>query len=797
MVRVLNCSSVYGAFVVQTLRPLAGALASGCLALLLAAPAQAQSDSTAAGSRDGGLQEVVVTARKQAERLQEVPLAVTAFSGEQLEERRIENLQDIAQQTPGLVYQDLNGSLSVPVIRGLAQTNILGSDNNVAVFFNGIYLANSRVLDIGMIDLARVEIVKGPQSALYGQNSFAGAVNYITREAPAEFGAQGAVSIGSDDLREISFTVGGPLGERFRATLSAFKREFDGTFENQGATNNNLQGYDNKGLSIDVNAAITDAFSARLFGYYTKTDSEQVAQYLVAYNCGRANAAGAPSFYCGAIPEDRPFSISPEARGRQGENKIAALEFAYQFNEQWSLRTQSALVKTESDFLLDFDFTAGGVPFPVGIGPVPMGVTRTVLAQTWLGQGLSEWEDQSHELRVSFDGDRFDASAGLYYYDSDRRNGSSGAVDSSALAPGEVFFGFLPRLFATSNPLGAPIPSNLTFDTVKSTAAFAKVEWNLSDALRLTAELRTAKDKKGIRRVLGNAFPVTVNPTQSAEFDYTTPRVTLDWRLSPDVLIYGLYAEGARAGGFNANATRLDEQSFGPEDNATWEIGAKTEWFDRRLRVNVAGYYVDWTDLQIASRSQDPANIFSVVRNTGSAVSSGFEVETAARLTDSITFGLNYAYMNPRFKAGSVDLGLSSICGIDLSLCRKNALGQPDVGGLQLGRTINDQWSAFLDFNAPANSAGWNWFGGATWSLQGKQPLTANGTAYLDGYSVLNAHVGVRNERYEVSAWAKNLTDETYLVGASNQPRFHTGATYDTTFGNGRTIGLTGRVRFD
>jgi len=799
----------------------------GCLIGAGAGTAQAQTESSAAPAR--GLEEITVTARRREESLQQVPLAITAFSAEQLEASRIDGLQDIAQRTPGLIYQDINGGLSLPVIRGLAQTNILTSDNNVGFFLNGVYLANSRALDLGLIDLERVEIVKGPQSALYGQNSFAGAINYVTKRAPDEFRATARATLGSDDIREFSGSIGGAISDTFRANAAIYWKEFDGTFKNELDPGNNLQGSQSKGAAVDLEFKPTEAFSARLWGYFTDTESEQVAQYLVPNNCGRS-AFGTPTYYCGALPTNGLFYISPGATGRNASNQIIALEFDYAINDAWSIKTQSAKFDSDSDFYLDFDYSQNGVPFGVTNLPLPAFpaqpmATRTVLTQTYLGQGLSEWDEQSHEVRLGYESGPITSYVGLYYYDSDRQSGSNGAVDSSALVAGEVFTSGVARIFATTNPVGAPIPSNASVDTVTTKGVFGKLEWRVSDRWRITGEVRRAEDEKSINRLRNFAAPVS--PTspiffQSATFEYTTPRLTVDWQPTQDLLVYALYAEGARAGGFNTVVTRPDEATFGPEESKNYEFGIKTTLFDRRIRANLATYYVDWSDLQIASRSQDPNNIFNVTRNTGNAIASGFELETAARVNDYVQIGLNYAFMNPRFAAGSTDLGLSGgdagtvvggvfvpnataftsgPCGVDSSICRRlpatggRVVGPADVGGSQLGRTINDQWSAFVDVEAPLTDQ-WRWFLNADWSLQGQQPLAANLTAYLDKYSVVNARVGAKNDRYEVALWARNLADEDYLTAASNQPRFHTGSTFDVTFGQGRTVGITGKVNF-
>lgn len=768
-----------------------------------AAPARGQ-EQGGRGAQSAGLEEIVVTARKQEETLQSVPLSITAFTADQIERQRIEGIADIAQFTPGLVYQDINSNLSIPVIRGLAQTNILGSDNNVAMFLNGIYLSNNRTLDIGMIDLQRVEVIKGPQSALYGQNSFAGAINYVTaRPTDTPQGELGG-TMGGDELYEVRGVVSGPIAGSLAGRASVNWRSFDGTFRNQ-ADGRPLQGYETLGATADLTWEPTDWFSGRVFGYYVDAQNEVPAQYLVPNNCGQT-AFGTPSYYCGVLPTGGAFDLTTAGTfGRQAESQIASLDLQFRLSETWSISSITAFVRTESESLLDFDFTSTGVPFPViNLGT---GATRLQLANTYLGQGGTRYEDLSQELRLNFGGQRIQGAVGVYWYDSDRRDTSVGSVDARGLATGEVFGSPAPpgfplpfrptiaTIFASTDPTGAPVLSNLSFDDIETRAAFGRIEGEVLERLRLSAEVRYAEDRKEIERVTSFAAPVTVNPDQSAKFDYVTPRFTADYQWTPDLLLYASFARGVRTGGFNARATRLDEQAFEPERNTTYELGVKSQWLDRRLTFNLATYYIDWTDLQIASRSQDPANIFSIVRNTGDAISSGLEVEIRAALTRGLAAGLGYSYTNPRFKQGAQDLGLAAFCpsSIDPATCPPGF--EVDVGGKQLGRTINDQYNAFVQYegNLPT---GWRWYGRADWAHLGSTPMQANNLQFLDSYDVVNARLGIAAGRFEVALWAKNLFDEDYLTAASAQPRFHTGAIADVTFAYGRTYGVTATAFF-
>ncbi|MCS6948427.1 MAG: TonB-dependent receptor plug domain-containing protein, partial [Steroidobacteraceae bacterium] len=165
------------------------------------APTSAQQPQQQSPTAEGGLEEVVVTARKREESLQEVPLVVNALTAEQIERSSIQNLTDIALRTPGLNYEGYAsaGQAGAAVIRGLAPTQLTNRIPNVAVFYDGVYLQNQALQDIGVFDIERVEVLKGPQSALYGRNAFAGAINYIPRKPSADWKAELGVTVGSDD----------------------------------------------------------------------------------------------------------------------------------------------------------------------------------------------------------------------------------------------------------------------------------------------------------------------------------------------------------------------------------------------------------------------------------------------------------------------------------------------------------------------------------------------------------------------------------------------------------------------
>lgn len=754
------------------------------LALLSSMPSAAQDSSGARSLRE----EVLVTARKVEESLQTVPVSVTAFTEESIRRQRIESIADVALYTPGLVYQDINGTLSLPVIRGLAQTNI-ATDNNVGMFLNGIYLSNNRTLDIGLVALERIEVIKGPQSALYGQNSFAGAINYITAKPTENFEADIRADLGTDELRDFNGNISGPLSDSVGYQVSVAYKEFDGTFKNQNPeSSGNLQGYESTGISGTLDFAPSDRFSARVFGYYVDLENDIAAQYLVPNNCG-VSTFGTSTTYCGELPTDGTFDLNEGVFGRQAENTIVSLDLNYEFAENWWIRSVTAQVESESASYFDFDYTSSGVPF--GIVDVVSGEPGVALINTYLGQGQTETSDFSQELRIEFTSDRLELMVGGFYYDSDRSDASIGAVDTSPLGPTQRLTSFLGFLFGTNDPIGAPVDSNESEETVETMALFGRVGWQATDKLRLSAELRWAEEDKTINRILNFTNPVTVNAQQDANFDSVTPRITADYQLTDDILLYGVYAQGVRSGGFNARSTIPSEDFYDQEENDTFELGIKSQWLDQRLTLNAAIYQIDWSDLQIASLSEDPANIFAIIRNTGEAESTGFELEASFLITDNFLIGGTYGYSDPEFSSGAIDLGLTGPCGVDSSICPNGT----NVGGQQLGRTVKNMWSAYVSANGQL-TAGWDWFARADAAYKDDQPINGINAGFLGEYTLVNARVGVENDRFEVALWSKNLTDEEYLTASSAQPRFHVGATNDVTFGYGRIVGLSAMMRF-
>lgn len=746
------------------------------------------------------VEEIVVTSRKREENLQTVPLAITAFSAETLERAAITSLSDVAHATPGLTFVQFGeGRLALPVVRGL--TPVAMGENNVPVFLDGIFLSNRNTLDLEMLDLERIEVVKGPQSALYGQNAFAGAINYVTKKPGDEFEAYLQGGVGAHEYYQAKGAVSGPLfKDKLFARLAVGVRNHDGTFENAAEQDNRVQGRRNIAASGTFLAPLTDDLEATLSIYYNDFEYDPDARFILENQCGN-NGFGGFTHFCGELSSRDPVDLSPEGEGNNGNTLIAGLKLEYELTDEITITSITAYSDTENQQFQDFDFTSGGVPF-TALNAMT-GMSRTVLSNAWIGQGDGGNEDIAQELRISYRGERFQAIAGGYYIHTKQDVMTTGGVDSSVLNPGEMFIGFIPALFGTPDPKNQGILSTVNFNVTETNAAFGQFDFDITESLRFSAGVRFTDEYKSVNSVLSFTRPGT--GFRSDRFKFWTPQFSLDYMLTDDAMVYASVARGARSGGFNANfaADVPEEATFEPETNWTYEVGAKSTWFDGRLTVNASAFLVDWSNLQIQSQSASElaTTIFSVTRNTGNAQSKGFEVAASAALSENFNFGLGYSLADATFDDGSIDLGNRFICGVDASICTLTELpgigaAVPDVSGNRIPRSSKHTFAGNSTITFPL-AGDWSVYLRGDVFYRSRLFSTSQNLQWAPGFWMVNARLAVENEQYELALWAENLFDEEWVANTTTQPRFHSFARLtDVVPGDGRIWGVTATARF-
>ena len=734
----------------------------------IVADAQAQSGDDTEANEVRAFDKIVVTARKREEGLQDVPLSVSTLGSQDIERGGIDSLEDVANFTPGLTYQEFNGGgLGSPVIRGLSQTDIGSFDNNVGMFLDGVFLSAKANLDISLFDIERVEVTRGPQSALYGNNSFSGAVNYVTK-APSEDMQRASFTIGSDERYEASASLGGEIVEDvLSGRVSLGYSEFDGTIENE-YTSENLGGYDEKtAISGSLLWTPTDAFEATLFAYSGEEQIDGSAAFMEVNNCGGPNSLNSDTttgrggsifrYFCGTPDIPERVSVFPEAFSKR-ESLLTYLKMSLDLGIA-DLNSTTSYGDYKANALSDQFLSSGAAPED----RATRRFTRPFIGDT---------KEFSQEVRLeSFDRGMFDWSVGAYYIDRE--------VDEDfQTGTGAAFFGD-----------EALVLNRMQVLQSEAISGFGLLGMDVTDKFSVSGEVRYTRDKREFSSSQSSSGAPFVEQSDSETFEYTTFRTTADYQLNENVLLFASAASGAKSGGFNVSAD-ASEATFEEETNITYEAGTKLDILGGRGVFNAAAFYVEWSDLQLPVPSSIPGNA-NVTQNFGNATAAGVELDLMLQLTDNTDVRLGYAYSDATFDEGVEDNTAARRCNTPEDCGEAGPNGGVLVGGNRLPRSAEHQLSASGTQYFPSSWGEFYLRGDL--SYQSERYSTPLNLQDDGGRTLVNARLGLEvNENVDISLWSNNLFDEEYINSTINEPEFFPSSTFSTAFmGNGRTFGVT------
>lgn len=765
--------------------------------LFTAAPAFAQ---TPGSSSSSDMDEIIVTARKTEEGLQDIPLAISAFTASDIKERSLTQLEDVALQTPGLTFEEFSGGYGAPVIRGASQIRIDQLQQNVSVFYDGIYMPRQYAFDLGMTNVERIEVVKGPQSALYGANSFAGAINYVSQSRDLnDMVGKIEGGIGTDGLLNGNINLSFPVVEdKLAVSFLGAHSQFDGDWDNdhpnasqapsQGS-DESLGGWNKETYGLGVTFS-SNGLTADLDYLRFESEGEDTPHYRITeadgdFNCSPIEEPpffGAPftvtSFrgFCGTLPNSgitNPSGvdgllIDPRAYS-ETETEMFRAELAYEISDDVSLSYLYGDVQGEAVFVAEG--TRDPLqPFFLFIGGVGLVNVGNVFSYAPTGN----FDYKTHEVKADFEiGSGITLLTGAFFLDGTDANAFSFESTGAAGLQGV-------------DPLVNPNTAGDETET-ETRAVFARVNVPLmEDRLNVSLEGRYTDD---------TISAVDGGQTFSYETTSFTPRFTVDYALGQNFLVYGSAAKGIKSGGVNTSSVALtnDERFFDDDENVTFEIGAKSTLLDGMATLNVAVFHLDWENLQ-ASTTPDAATNFTsaIVENIGGATSKGFEIDATINATDDFVLNAGLSYTDASYTDGAASGSKGIICDIvatSTTVCLNNADGQAIIDGNTVARVPELQWNVGAQYNGNF-SENVDFFLRGDITGQSEQFASELNLAKIEDRLLTNLRAGISMGNVSADLWVTNVFDEEYVASS-----FYVANPFSNdhiaTFGAQRRAGVT------
>jgi iron complex outermembrane receptor protein len=726
---------------------------TGTLAILLSgaalagAPAWAQADpqpaATPGGNAANTVGDIVVTAQRRSERLQNVPIAVAAINGTQLAAKGINNVLDLGKAVPTLNVSNEVG-FTVTSLRGIGSTAIGPAlENPVSIYVDGVYYASTSSLAFDLVNIERVEVLKGPQGTLFGRNATAGLIQVITRDPDQSTRVSGHLSYGNYQTVRGDLYLSGPITSNLAADLS-----MQGSAMGKGYGKNLYNGQD---ISQNLHN-----FTVRSKWVWTPTDGAKAT--LIADFGDQRNSMNGPSLSPGTIPNPVTGGKIKTDNPRDIEENVQPL--LANRNGGASLKVEQDLGFATVSNLAAYRRAKTRNRFDVDYTPAP-----------YLNADLYIDEKQfSDELQLaSQGGGRFRWQAGLFYFDG-----------HGAYEPSGVDFGF--GADATHNPI-YPLEYLSTYANQHTTsvAGYAQATWeflpetNLTGGARYTYEKRTIVGRTDAALVGNVSIGTIATENDRVSFRKPTFRVALDHRFSPEVMVYASFNTGFRSGGFNTQ--NLGDPPFQPETLKAYEAGIKTDLFDRRLRLNLDGFYYDYRNIQVQKVGLSTTGII----NGAGAHDYGVEADFEALITPAFRISGSAAAIHARFTnfpnaplsipAGGVPVKIGSAKGNDLPKA-------PSFQGMLAGDYRIELPRGRIDLNA-------NLSYNSGYYLEADNIQRQRAFTQLGASATWTAH----GDRFSVKVWGVNLTDKLVagyggtLSDGTHSFFYEPPRTYGVTFG--------------
>jgi iron complex outermembrane receptor protein len=724
--------------------------------LAIASTATAQQAAPGAESAATELEEVIVTAQRRTENLQNVPIAITAVSADRVEALHATRLTDLAGVAPGLVL-DRGSANDTVTLRGVGGGGRnIGFGSRAGVYLDGVYIGQSTALNQPMLDIERIEVLRGPQGTLFGRNTVSGAVSIITRPPEDDFHADLVAATGNQDYQKYSVVANAPLGtDKLLGKFSFVDEQRDGFTKNLYNGDHVIGSLDLQSWRAALRAQPTDALTLDLIVDDTQDDSFRSGpESISTLTGGGTTDPNAP----------KPFETNTNTRRiKEGSNKGVNFTVNYSLPVAATLTSITAYRESRLFVQADNDYS-------------PVDFVKTDYHDAF--------DQFSQELRLASDQDgRMRWVAGVFF------------LDEQADTHRDAGWGAAAPLLGLGLAANSITPADASIDT-RSYAVFGSFDYDFTDRWTLNTGLRYTDETRDLRFDLDGSTSGLIgiatldNFHDDASEDHWTPVVGLTFKASDDVNLYVRYSEGFKSGGWNVdflNRNQIKDLdgngrvdfAFLTETVTSYELGVKAEMLDRRLRANVAAFQSDYQDYQINSFVHFPGGVTVIqLTNAAKVETKGVELSLEAVPVEGLLLTLDAAYIDAKFD----------------KFPGGGAAGT-DASGNQL--PFAPEWSGSISAQYSVPITAWNarleLFGQYAYrdpTYAGQENLP---TQELGARNLTNARVSLEfAKRWGITVWGNNVFEDSYLT---NQTRDFFGTRF-VERGDPRTYGLELSARF-
>ncbi|TGD71285.1 TonB-dependent receptor [Mangrovimicrobium sediminis] len=749
------------------------------------------------------LEEVIVTAQKREQSLQDVPVAVTALTRDAIEVNNVVDVNDLSGLAPNMTVRPSAGGVNIPAfsMRGITSYGVVaGSDKQISIYLDGVYIGSPRGSIFQLPDIERLEVLRGPQGTLFGRNATGGAISIATRDPLGEFAFRQKLGIGNRDYLRSDTTIDLPSFGNLSAYFTYSKEEQDGDIDNLGAGVT----WDRTGFNYGKQTSPDTLGDVDSESFFFSALWEPTDALSVSYKFDYATDEGTPTgnalvsdLYTGTLPPDGAAFLNllaeanPDLLWNGKTTRPNAVNNAWSVNRDQEVQGHNLTVTWEiSDNLLlknTLAYREADVFQPADISGTSGWVIGDFVAM-FVGlpgdtpfcyacsQSNGESEQFSNELQLTWDGDWGTVTGGVLYYDSDDESGSPRDSVNTFI------FGFFPEYVVPNGNQG------YSLNQAESYAAYAQAEIAITDDLDLLAGLRYTKDDKSGNFVQGTPEAPVFNKFEYDD-DHVDYLIGVNYAISDAIMAYAKFSTAYVSGGSVAGF------GFEPEEAESWEIGSKADFLDGRLRANLALFDVSYDNLQTAQSGanvEGAENISVLIVEGGKLEAQGAELELTALPFEGLTLSAGIGYQDVEFAEVTDEVAATVF-----------AVGPNAFPNSSFEPTLVPEWNTTLSANYESEPL----FANAYLSLgitgiwhddirlesnPGRAAATPFGSAEFSPATWnVNARAALKSIEFgdhwvgEIALWGRNLTDSDELNFVTNFGGFVSG-----TFEAERSYGI-------